>query len=104
MGEVCAPSQRSLLWRRLGDRATVLKGCLMTNTVSTTWMKSSRSASGDVNCVEVSLIGADQVVVVRDSQVPDEATLTFRKSTWLTFIRTVKLGLFDLPTADKAPL
>jgi hypothetical protein len=52
------------------------------------WSKSSRSAQGGSDCVEVAgLVGA---VAVRDSKNPDGPALAFAASEWATFVNAVK--------------
>ncbi len=60
--------------------------------VSTTaWRKSTYSAGGDNNCVEV----ADNhpgVVPVRDSKAPEGGVLLFGTSSWTSFLTHLKRG------------
>lgn len=55
------------------------------------WRKSSYSAGGDNNCVEVA-DGHPGVVPVRDSKTPDRTALVFGASAWRMFVRGVKGG------------
>ena len=55
--------------------------------------KSTRS-SADGDCVEVA-DNLHNVVAVRDSKNPDEATLTFTSTAWSSFVAEVKAGNFD---------
>ena len=53
------------------------------------WRKSTRSADGGGNCVEV----ADNLagrVLVRDSKDPDGGVLTFAPATWQAFVDLAK--------------
>lgn len=56
------------------------------------WQKSSRSEERP-DCVELAEV--DGVIGVRDSKVPDRATLQFSKSEMAAFIAAVKDGEFD---------
>jgi hypothetical protein len=56
--------------------------------LSATWRKSSRSTSGGGNCVEVACV--DRVVLVRDSKaVPTGPELRFSAEEWVGFVRLV---------------
>lgn len=56
------------------------------------WQKSTRSEP-QPNCVELAEV--DGVIGVRDSKVPDRATLQFTKSEMAAFIAAAKDGEFD---------
>nr|WP_026452929.1 MULTISPECIES: DUF397 domain-containing protein [Saccharomonospora] len=58
------------------------------------WRKSSFSANTD-NCVEFRRT-ADGGVQVRNSNRPDDGTITYTASEWRAFIAGVKDGEFDL--------
>lgn len=53
------------------------------------WRKSSYSAGGDNNCVEVT-DGHPGMVPVRDSKVPDGGVLVFGALSWTAFVHGVK--------------
>jgi len=53
------------------------------------WRKSSYSAGGDNNCVEVA-DGHPGTVPVRDSKTPTTHPLIFRASSWRSFVEAVK--------------
>ncbi|NUP19159.1 MAG: DUF397 domain-containing protein [Streptomyces sp.] len=53
------------------------------------WRKSSYSAGGDNNCVEVA-DGHPGVVPVRDSKVPSGDVLLLSASSWAAFVQGVK--------------
>jgi hypothetical protein len=56
--------------------------------LTATWRKSSRSGSGGANCVEVACV--DRVVLVRDSKaVPAGPVLRFSAEAWVGFVRLV---------------
>ncbi|MFG2746958.1 DUF397 domain-containing protein [Streptomyces chartreusis] len=55
------------------------------------WRKSSYSAGGDNNCVEVS-DDHPGIVPVRDSKRPDGSALIFSASSWSAFMAGVKRG------------
>ncbi|MBT1094745.1 DUF397 domain-containing protein [Streptomyces sp. Tu102] len=55
------------------------------------WRKSSYSAGGDNNCVEVS-DDHPGIVPVRDSKRPDDGSLIFSASSWSAFMAGVKRG------------
>ena len=56
-----------------------------------TWRKSSYSANGGDNCLEVAE-DFPGVMPVRDSKAPDRAPLCFQASKWAEFVAAVKLG------------
>lgn len=56
------------------------------------WQKSSLS-DPNPRCVELAQV--DGVIGVRDSKVPDRATLQFSESEMAAFIAAVKAGEFD---------
>lgn len=58
-----------------------------------TWRKSSLSGNGGADCVEVAFVS--DLVAVRDSKNPDDATLVFSPSNWTAFLGRVKTGDFD---------
>ncbi len=51
--------------------------------------------SGDIACVEVAFI--ENEVGVRDSKHRDGEILSVTPGAWVTFVRDVKNGTFDLP-------
>ncbi|MFI6007981.1 DUF397 domain-containing protein [Streptomyces sp. NPDC051243] len=55
------------------------------------WRKSSYSAGGGTNCVEVadSYLG---IVPVRDSKLPDGPVVVFGSAPWASFLRTLRAG------------
>lgn len=53
------------------------------------WRKSSYSAGGDGDCVEVA-DGVPAVVPVRDSKAPHGPALLFPASAWTAFLATLK--------------
>jgi Domain of unknown function (DUF397) len=55
----------------------------------TLWRKSSYSAGGNGNCVEV---GFGVTIGVRDTKDRTGGTLEFDRSTWTTFVSAVKNG------------
>ncbi|MFF9677396.1 DUF397 domain-containing protein [Streptomyces eurythermus] len=57
-----------------------------------TWRKSSYSAGGDNNCVEVA-DGYPGVVPVRDSKIPAGSALIFGTASWSAFVAGVKESL-----------
>jgi Domain of unknown function (DUF397) len=60
-----------------------------------TWIKSSRSASGDNNCVEVAVLSGNQVGI-RDSKAePGGPVLAVSRQSFRTFIHAAKSGVFD---------
>lgn len=60
------------------------------------WKKSSRSAAGDGNCVEIR-ISADRICI-RDSKAePGGHILTVTRESFANFIDATKSGLFDRP-------
>jgi hypothetical protein len=56
-------------------------------TMSAPWRKSSYSANGGQNCVEVA---GDNAVLVRDTTDRDGGTLTFTAQVWQTFLNGIK--------------
>ena len=56
-----------------------------------TWRKST--ASGDTNCVEVSLAG--ESVLMRHSRSPHGPVLSFSRPEWEAFLTGVRDGEFD---------
>ncbi|MEV4873624.1 DUF397 domain-containing protein [Streptomyces syringium] len=52
------------------------------------WRRSSFSTAGVDNCVEVAFVGRD--VWVRDSNSPDQPSLSFSRRTWRAFLTEVK--------------
>lgn len=60
------------------------------------WKKSSFSnGTGGNNCVEVKVIRNADVVVVRNSNVPEPETC-FTRAEWSAFLAGVKAGEFDI--------
>lgn len=57
-----------------------------------TWRKSSRSGTGNGDCVEVATNVAD-VVAVRDSKDPAGPMLTVSPAQWRAFLSTLQHGL-----------
>lgn len=57
------------------------------------WRKSSYSANGRGNCVEVGASGHG--AFVRDSKDPDGPRLAFTAAEWNTFTRKLKTGGFN---------
>jgi len=55
---------------------------------SAVWRKSTRSAGGGGDCVEVATTA--DVVGVRDSKDPDGPVLVFTPDAWRTFVDAVK--------------
>jgi hypothetical protein len=55
------------------------------------WRKSSYSAGGDANCVEIGH-GIPTVVPVRDSKDPHGPALLFSPAAWTAFVTAVKEG------------
>ena len=51
------------------------------------WRKSSYSANGGQNCVEVA---GDNAVLVRDTSNRDGGTLTFSPQAWQAFVNGIK--------------
>ncbi|BCB88352.1 DUF397 domain-containing protein [Phytohabitans suffuscus] len=61
------------------------------------WHKSSRSAAGDGNCVEVCV--SDDLVGIRDSKAePGGPVLAISRATFGRFVEATKAGLFKVPT------
>jgi hypothetical protein len=61
------------------------------------WKKSSRSAAGDGNCVEIH-VSAD-LVGIRDSKAePGGPVLTISRHSFSNFIDATKSGAFDRPS------
>ncbi|GAA2109008.1 DUF397 domain-containing protein [Actinomadura alba] len=58
------------------------------------WRKSSYSAQGGDDCVE--LAGLPGVVAVRDSKNPDGPALAFGAGEWADFVAAVKTRRYDL--------
>ncbi|MER5225334.1 DUF397 domain-containing protein [Streptomyces flaveus] len=56
---------------------------------ATAWRKSSYSAGGDNNCLEVA-DGHPGIVPVRDSKAPAVRPLVFSAVSWSTFVARVK--------------
>jgi hypothetical protein len=62
------------------------------------WMKSSRSAAGDDNCVEVAMLSESQVGI-RDSKAePGSPFLAVSRRSFRSFIHAAKSGSFDRAT------
>lgn len=60
----------------------------VTDPLSATWRKSSRSPNAGANCVEVACV--DRVVLVRDSKaVPGGPVLAFSTQAWVGFVEFV---------------
>jgi hypothetical protein len=60
------------------------------------WRKSSRSAAGNSNCVEIASL--PNGYGIRDSKAaPDGPVLIFEGAVFHSFIATVKSGALDLP-------
>ena len=55
--------------------------------MSVPWRKSSYSANGGQNCVEVA---GDKAVLVRDTTNRDGGTLAFSAQAWQTFVNGIK--------------
>ena len=53
------------------------------------WRKSSYSAGGDNDCVEVA-DGYTGMVPVRDSKIPSGRPVVFSAGSWLTFVELVR--------------
>ncbi|GHH28086.1 DUF397 domain-containing protein [Streptomyces lanatus] len=53
------------------------------------WRKSSYSAGGDNDCLEVA-DGHPGIVPVRDSKIPDRRPLLFGAAPWASFLAAVK--------------
>jgi hypothetical protein len=65
--------------------------------ISAAWFKSSRSAAGDGNCVEVCL--SDDRVGIRDSKSePGGPVLAVSRASFGRFIEATKSGSFGTPT------
>ncbi|WP_149180490.1 DUF397 domain-containing protein [Streptomyces sp. TRM49041] len=62
------------------------------------WFKSSYSDQGGGNCVEVAVRKA--LVGIRDSKEKNGPALTLPRSTYITFIDTVKSGAVDFGVLD----
>jgi hypothetical protein len=62
------------------------------------WRKSTASASGE--CAEVAFIAGS--VLMRHSQSPSGAVLTFSPAEWTAFLTGVRNGEFDLAGNDPA--
>jgi hypothetical protein len=58
-----------------------------------TWRKSSRSAQGGDECVEVAELPG--VIAVRDSKNPDGSVLAFGTSAFQSFVVAARSGSFD---------
>lgn len=58
-----------------------------------TWTKPSRCADGQ-SCVEVRRVG--DVVQIRHSKRPDDATIDYTLDEWNAFIAAVELGQFRI--------
>lgn len=54
------------------------------------WVKSSRCASSNVNCVEVAI--AAPYVLIRDSKHRDGAVLAVNTEAWRNMIMAIKVG------------
>ena len=63
-----------------------------------TWKKSSKSVTGDNNCVEVAVATGE--ILVRDSKNPDAANLRFSPESWSAFLTGLRGDEFDRPTAE----
>jgi hypothetical protein len=63
------------------------------------WKKSSRSAAGDGNCVEIH-VSAD-LIGIRDSKAePDGPVLAVSRRSFVSFIDATKSGMFDRPSGS----
>ena len=62
-----------------------------------TWRKSSASAQGSNECVEVAFV--DDSVLVRHSRNSSGPMLSFTHSEWRAFLTGTHNGEFDLPGA-----
>lgn len=76
-----------------GRSLTVPWGWVMDETQrsSAVWHKSSRSMSGNNECVEVRR--ASRLVQVRDSKDPDGSILCFTADSWAAFIDQIKTSV-----------
>jgi len=63
-----------------------------------TWRKSSRSMSGESNCVEIAVV--DGEVWMRDSKSPDNGVIRFTPESWTSFIDAVKADLLPVPLVN----
>lgn len=54
------------------------------------WQKSTRSMSGDNNCVEIAFLPDE--VLMRDSTNPHGSILRFSHQSWTTFVDAIKSG------------
>ena len=63
-----------------------------TNTTNLTWIKSSFSGAGS-NCVELAVTARE--IFLRNSNQPDDGTVTFTRSELAAFIAGCKAGEFD---------
>jgi transcriptional regulator with XRE-family HTH domain len=72
---------------RPGEPRTHHEGGRGMQTMSAPWRKSSYSANGGQNCVEVA---DDSAVLVRDTTDRDGGTLAFSAQAWRTFVNSVK--------------
>jgi len=62
--------------------------------VRTVWRKSSRSGPQGGACVEIA--AGEQVILARDSKLPNGAVLAFDHAAWSTFLGDVKRGSHDI--------
>ncbi|MFG2250758.1 DUF397 domain-containing protein [Spirillospora sp. NPDC048823] len=60
------------------------------------WRKSSHSSGSEGQCVEVAAL-ASQMVAMRDSKDPDGPMLSIAPSAWVSLLRGIRTGSFDLP-------
>ncbi|MGN9907056.1 DUF397 domain-containing protein [Phytohabitans sp. LJ34] len=70
---------------------------LVVRWASYAWKKSSRSAAGNGNCVEICIL--EDRVGIRDSKAePGGSVLTVSKQSFASFLDATKCGVFDRPT------
>jgi hypothetical protein len=81
----------AMRWRKSSRSAQGGQDCVEVAPVH--WRKSSRSSAQGGQCVE--LAGLSGVVAVRDSKNPGGPKLAFAAGEWASFVAAVKTGGYD---------
>jgi hypothetical protein len=81
----------AMRWRKSSRSAQGGQDCV--EVAAARWRKSSRSSGQGGDCVE--LAGLAGMVAIRDSKNPDGPKLAFGAGEWAAFVAAVKTGGYD---------